>query len=62
MLGVGHYENYISFFCRQIVKHHPEPRRGEPTADGRRLDKGMLPFGVVSMGELKTSSRMIEQK
>ena len=37
------------------VKHHPEPRRGELTAEGRRLVAGRLPVGVWSMGELKVS-------
>ena len=44
------------------VKHHPEPRRGEPTAEGQRPVAGMLPIGVWSMGKLRTSSNDDEMK
>ena len=49
-------------FGSQTVKHHPEPRRGEPTAEGQRPVTGMLPIGVWSMGELRTSSNDDEMK
>ena len=46
----------------KTIKHHPKPWRGEPTVEGHRLDRGMLPFGIVSTGKLRTPSRMIEQR
>ena len=46
----------------QPVKHHPEPQRGEPMADGCRLDRGLLLVGIVSTGELKVTSEDEEQE
>ena len=37
------------------VKHHPEPQRGEPTVEGRRLVTGMLLVGVVPIDKLKVT-------
>ena len=47
---------------QQLVKHHPEPWRGEPMAEGCRLDRGMPPVGVVSMDKLRTSFNDDEMK
>ena len=38
-----------------VVKHHPEPWRGEPMVQGCRMVTGMLLVGIVSICGLRTS-------